>query len=118
MLGYYSLAIATVPRAQVPSALTARLGQYDVPFILLGRLAVRHDLRGGGPTGFGAELFVRAAHRAYLASRSVAGTGLIIDAKFEGVVPFYTRYGAIALETNPLRLFIGWSTLMPGFPAN
>jgi hypothetical protein len=116
ILGYYSLAQARVRRETVPEHLTRRLGNYDVPFILLGRLAVRIELQRTADR-CGSQLFVQAAHRAYRASRDVGGIGLVIDAINEEAIAWYERFGAVALPDSRRRLFLPWAAITPSFPS-
>ena len=87
--GYYSLSASSLARAGAPGAL-ARNTPDPIPVALLGRLAV--DRRHAGH-GLGASLLADAVVRAVQAAESLGIRALIVNAKSDGVVPFYSRFG-------------------------
>jgi ribosomal protein S18 acetylase RimI-like enzyme len=57
-----------------------------------------------------------ALHRSLEAAAGIAAMAVIVDAKDEEAVAFYRRYGFIALQQQPARLFLPMSTLAGLFP--
>ncbi len=108
VLGYYSMAVASVECEALPPDLQRRLPRYPIPVYRLARLAVARELQG---QGLGAELLVAAALRAEAASRSVGGIGLLIDAKDDEAARWYMRFGAVPLVDHELTLLLLFETL-------
>jgi hypothetical protein len=70
ILGYYSISPGAIEFAKVPSSLTRRLGQYEVPVFRLGRLAVSLSIQG---SGLGSALLLAAGVRALSVAAKVGG---------------------------------------------
>jgi hypothetical protein len=77
VLGFYTLSMASAESAQVAAALKERLA-LPMPVALIGRLAI--DTRAQGRR-LGEKLLVDALRRIVDAARSVACTGIIVDAR-------------------------------------
>ena len=103
VLGYYSISPGALDFARVPAKLTRKLGRYDVPIFRLGRLAVSLSTRG---RGLGADLLFAAGERALAVAKEVGGVALAIDAKDERAVTWYSRFGAMPLLDDPLKLIL------------
>jgi len=105
VLGFYTLSMASAESAQVAPVLREKLPRYPMPVALIGRLAV--DARAQGRR-LGEQLLVDAIHRVVDAARSVACTGIIVDAKDEGAESFYAKYDfvTVASESWPRRMFL------------
>jgi len=108
VLGYYSIAPGSIEFADVPAALTRKLGRYEVPVFRLGRLAVSRDNQG---QGLGADLLLAAGARALSVAAQVGGVALAIDAKDRRAAGWYARFGAVALLDDPLRLILPLATI-------
>ncbi|MGR3221012.1 MAG: GNAT family N-acetyltransferase [Candidatus Anammoxibacter sp.] len=79
VIGYYSISAHSVMRDNLPDDI--RLGGYgNVPFLLLGRLAVGTQYQG---KGFGDTLIVHAFKTTMEAAKKVGILGVIVDAKDE-----------------------------------
>lgn len=115
IIGFYTLSSATIKLTDIPLDLQKRLPRYpDVPATLLGRMAV--DVRyQRQPERHGEHLLIDALKRSLDASRKVASFAVILDAKNEGVVSFYARYGFKSLPEAPLRMFIPMKTVEETF---
>lgn len=86
---YYSLAPHLIQNAELPR----KLGRGDprqIPAILLARLALAQDLRGGG---LGGVLLFDALSRAVAASQQVGGRYVVVDAIDEAASTFYQHFG-------------------------
>lgn len=103
VIGYYSLAPASV----APDHSTARVmkgqGRYPVPVILMARFAI--DLREQGK-GYGKILFRDALQRALFGAEAIGGRAFLVHAKDDEARAFYERFGMEASPTNPLHLFL------------
>lgn len=111
VLGYFTLAIASVPRDAFPRKYVRGLPPYDLPLILLARLAV--DRRFSGK-GLGHALISEALKIALRVADDVGCRCIITDAYRERT-DWYARYGFIPLEgaaeTGPQRMFLDIRTL-------
>ncbi|MES8895236.1 GNAT family N-acetyltransferase, partial [Cutibacterium acnes] len=85
VVGYYTLAAASVPLAELPAGVARKLPRYPaVPAIRMGRLAVDRAFRG---QGLGAALLGNALRRA--AASEIPAAALIVDAKDDQAAGFY-----------------------------
>ncbi|MDR3675724.1 MAG: GNAT family N-acetyltransferase [Acidobacteriota bacterium] len=111
VLGYFTLATASVPRDTFPRKYVRGLPAYDMPLILLARLAV--DQRFGGK-GLGHALISEAFKIALRVADDVGCRYLIADA-YQERIDWYSRYGFVALEggdlNRPRRMFLDIRTI-------
>jgi GNAT superfamily N-acetyltransferase len=111
VLGYFTLATASVPRDAFPKKYVRGLPPYDLPLILLARLAV--DRRFSGK-GLGHALISEAFKIALRVADDVGCRCIITDA-YRQRTDWYARYGFIPLEgaaeTGPQRMFLDIRTL-------
>lgn len=108
ILGYYSLAPASLSYARTPELARKGLARYDVPGFRLARLATHLNVQG---QGLGGQLLLSAGRRCLRAATEVGGTMLIIDAKSERAASWYASYGAIALDDHNLTLVLPLKTI-------
>ena len=102
VVGYYTLAAASVGLTDLPDAVTRRLPRYPtVPTVRLGRLAV--DARHHGQ-GLGSLLLADALERVVAAD--IAAFALIVDAKDARAAQFYKHHGFLEFRGSPLLLFL------------
>lgn len=112
VLGYFTLATSAVPRDSFPKKNVRGLPAYDLPLILLARLAV--DYRFGGK-GLGRQL-LREAFRISIAVSEQVGCRCIITDAYRDKVSWYAKYGFIPLESGAenqptQRMFLNIRTL-------
>jgi GNAT superfamily N-acetyltransferase len=111
VLGYFTLATASVPRDAFPKKYVRGLPPYDLPLILLARLAV--DRRFSGK-GLGHALISEAFKIALRVADDVGCRCIITDA-YKERIDWYARYGFVPLEvtaeTGPQRMFLDIRTL-------
>ncbi len=111
VLGYFTMATASVPRDALPKKYVRGLPPYDLPLILLARLAV--DRRFSGK-GLGHALISEAFKIALRVADDVGCRCIITDA-YRDRIEWYARYGFVSLEgtseTGPLRMFLDIRTL-------
>jgi ribosomal protein S18 acetylase RimI-like enzyme len=104
--GYYTLAAAGVPLAELPEPLAKRLPRYpSVPVARLGRLAVDLTFRG---RKLGSALLWDAGMRALRSE--VAVYALVVDAKDEQAAAFYRHHGFVPFGSQPLQLVLPMAT--------
>ena len=95
--GYYTLAAAGIPLAELPSELVKRLPRYpSVPVARLGRLAVDQAYRG---RKLGSALLWDAIERSLRSE--VAVFALVVDAKDDVAEAFYRHHGFMAFGGRP-----------------
>ena len=102
VVGYYSLAPASVLPDDAPARVVKGQGRYPVPVILMARFAL--DKREQGK-GYGKALFRDALSRALAGAEAIGGRAFLVHAKDEDARAFYARFGMEASPTNPLHLF-------------
>jgi GNAT superfamily N-acetyltransferase len=94
VLGYFTIAMSSVPREAFPKKYVRGLPNYDLPLILLARLAV--DLRFAGK-GIGHAL-ISEAFRISLRVSGEVGCRCIITDAYRGRMSWYARYGFVPVE--------------------
>jgi GNAT superfamily N-acetyltransferase len=111
VLGYFTLAMASVPRDAFPKKYVRGLPPYDLPLILLVRLAVD---RRFASRGIGHALISEAFHISLRVADEVGCRCIITDA-YRNRVNWYARYGFIAIEgaaqSGPQRMFLDIRTV-------
>ncbi|MDR2014613.1 MAG: GNAT family N-acetyltransferase [Azoarcus sp.] len=106
IIGYYTLATASVPLVDLPADTVRKLPRYaSVPAIRMGRLAVDRAYKGHG---LGGALLVNALRRA--TNSEITAFALLVDAKDAQAAAFYRHHGFIELTDSPLRLFLPLAT--------
>ena len=109
IVGYYTLAAASLLLNDLPASITKKLPRYPtVPAIRMGRLAVDMTYTG---QGLGGALLADALDRAYRSE--IAAYALMVDAIDEIAVAFYKHHGFIALPDSPMALFLPFATAFP-----
>ena len=107
--GYYTLSQYSVELGVLPEEIAGKLPRYPlVPATLIGRLAVSAAFRG---RGIGEMLLMDALSRCLYGSREVASAAVIVDAKDDGAVAFYRKYGFLELPKIAMRLFLPMATV-------
>lgn len=100
--GYYTLAASSVLLAELPQALAKKLPRYPtVPVARMGRLAVSQSAQ---QMGLGSALLADALVRVFQAD--LAAYAMVVDAKHEGAVRFYTKHGFKPFSSQPLSLWL------------
>jgi GNAT superfamily N-acetyltransferase len=102
VLGYVSLTMGSVRRADAPPKLVRGLPAYPVGMVLLARLAV--DRRHHGK-GHGALLLAEALRRAVIAGDAAAARLVVVDAIDDEAAAFYRHHGFVAVPGDPRRLY-------------
>jgi GNAT superfamily N-acetyltransferase len=117
VIGYFTLATSSALRDSFPKKYVRGLPAYDVPVILLARLAV--DRRFGG-RGLGRELLSAALRVSLSVSKEVGCRCIIVDA-YPTATDWYRRYGFSALEENKsgaVRMYLDIRTIEAARPVS
>ena len=116
ILGYFTLAMASAPRAGFPKKYTRGLPAYDLPLILLARLAV--DRRFAG-RGLGHAL-ISEAFKITVQIADEVGCRCIVTDAYRDKAAWYARYGFApiegAAEHGPQRMFLDVRTIRAAIP--
>ena len=107
IIGYYSISAHSVSINKLPD--NKRFGVYqDVPFLLLGRLAIdgRHQKRG-----YGDALIFHAFKTTAEIAEKVGIQGIIVDAKDDAVAGYYEKFGFRQLVPSKNRLVLPFSAI-------
>ncbi len=107
IIGYYSLSSHSVIRENLPDNLN--IGGYnDIPFLLLGRLAVDKNYQG---QGYGDTLIIDAFMRTKEMAKQIGILGMIVDAKDQNAIGFYENFGFKTLIGTKNRLVLPLSAM-------
>ncbi len=107
IVGYYTLSAHSVLRDDLPA--DTKSGSYgEVPFLLLGRLAVDKRYQG---KGFGDSLIVHAFKNTRAAAEKIGILGIIVDAKDDKASSFYEGFGFKKLRATKNRLVLPISAM-------
>ncbi|VAX28369.1 hypothetical protein MNBD_NITROSPIRAE01-566 [hydrothermal vent metagenome] len=102
IVGYYSLSAHSAMRDNLPEEI--KIGGYgDIPFLLLGRLAVDKKHQG---QGYGDVLIFHAFKITMEIAEKVGILAMIVDAKNDAVVSFYEGFGFKRLKATETRLVL------------
>jgi len=111
VLGNFTLATASVPREKFPKKHVRGLPPYDLPLILLARLAVDRRFAGRG-LGHG---LLSEALRVSLRVADEVGCRAIVTDAYRDRIGWYARYGFVpiagAAESGPQRMFLDLRTV-------
>jgi len=94
VLGYFTLAASSIPRNRIPKKYVRGLPPYDLPLILLARLAV--DKRFAGK-GLGRALLCEAFRIALRVADEIGCRYVVTDA-YSDKVAWYARHGFVPIE--------------------
>ena len=103
VVGYYSLAAASMEPDEAPPRVLQGVGRYPIPLTLLARLAV--DLSEQG-AGLGKALLKDAMKRFLISQEQVASRALLVHASDVVARGFYLAYGFEPVPLNPLHLYL------------
>ena len=111
VLGYFTLATSSVARDRLPKKYVRGLPPYDLPLILLARLAVDRRFTG---RGLGHALLSEALKITLRVADEVGCRCIVTDA-YPDKVGWYARYGFVPLEgalaTSPQKMFLDVRTI-------
>jgi GNAT superfamily N-acetyltransferase len=102
VVGYVSLAMGSVQRADAPAKLVRGMPAYPVGMVLIARLAIDRSEQG---RGLGRRILADALRMAVIAGEAAAARLVVVDAIDEKAVQFYRRHGFSA-ELGESRLYL------------
>ncbi len=102
VVGYFSLTMGSVLRADAPAKLVRGPSSYPVGMVLLARLAVDGQEQG---KGIGALLLAEALRKAVAAGEAAAARLVVVDAIDDDAITFYKRYGFVPAPEHDRRLY-------------
>lgn len=108
ILGFYSVAPASVAYDRTPLLIRRNLARHEVPVFRLARLAVDRSIQG---QGLGGQLLLAAGRRCLRVASEVGGVALLIDAKNQRIAQWYEGFGALQLLDQPLSLLLPLKTI-------
>ncbi|SEE90633.1 GNAT family N-acetyltransferase [Pseudomonas coleopterorum] len=112
LLGYYTLANASVALDELTDELKKKMPRYPMPAVLLSRLAVDKSVQF---QGLGKRLMADFFRRVYAISKHSGVAFIAVDAKDDVAAAFYRdKLGFTPSPVNPLRLFLPTATLIQG----
>lgn len=103
VVAYYSLVYGAIDQKLLPAKLVKGLGRYDIPVMLLARLAIDHREQG---KGLGKALLKDAILRTMQAAEIAGLKLLLVHAKDEPAAELYRRHGFVQIVDDPLKLFL------------
>ena len=103
VVAYYSLVYAAIDQKRLPAKLVKGLAKYDIPVMLLARLAADHREQG---KGLGKALLKDAILRTIQAAEIAGLKLLLVHAKDEATADFYRKHGFESVVDDPLKLFL------------
>lgn len=90
VVGYCSLCSGMMSRDNVPRQVAAHGAPNDIPVVLLARLAVDQNYQG---LRLGRDLLKHAFLMAVLSAKNIGVSAMLVHAKNEKAVSFYSKYG-------------------------
>lgn len=108
MAAYYTLALTTVSREQIPT--DKNLPAYPVPVVLLARLAVNRCFQ---KQGLGEKTLISALRQSvYLTDKGLPALGVVLDVLDNDALGFYQQFDVYQTFTDdPMRLFVMMNVL-------
>ncbi|MBX3289015.1 MAG: GNAT family N-acetyltransferase [Acidobacteria bacterium] len=108
ILGYYTLVFGAVEPDDVPDSISSGLGRYQIPIILIARLAVDLSEKGKGLGGF----LMREAFLRTIQAAEIAGLrAVMVEAKDENARAFYEKVGFRRSPSDQFKLFLNISDI-------
>ncbi|VVO99720.1 hypothetical protein PS896_02759 [Pseudomonas fluorescens] len=113
LLGYYTLANASIALNELSEEQKKKMPRYPMPAVLLSRLAVDRSAQG---KGLGLRLMSDFFRRVHTVSKQSGVAFVVVDAKDQGAADFYRgKLGFVPSTSNPLRLVLSTATLIQAF---
>ena len=109
VIGYYTLSSLSLKPTTFPTNITKRYPQkLSIPCWLLGRLAVDIKFK---KQKFGVRLLMAAFSQILELEQRAGGYCLVVDAKNEGIKPFYLKFGFKPVLDDELRFYLPISSI-------
>lgn len=97
--GYYTLSSSAVDKDSLPFEIACKFpaSYNELPYVLLGRLAVDITVKG---KGFGEILLMDALVKCAQVSSKMGILGVVVDPINDNAIKFYKKYGFVLLPTS------------------
>ena len=115
IIGYYTLVFGSVSIEETTPEISAGLGKYPIPIILLARLAIDKMQKG---KGLGKLLMKDALLRAVRASEIAGLRAFLVHAKDDSAKSFYEKFGFQSSPHNEFHLFLKMSDIKVSMTAD
>lgn len=107
IIGFFTLSGHSVLRDNLPDGV--KISSYkDLPFLLLGRLAVDVEFQG---RGYGDLLIYHAFKKTASIAEDAGILGIVVEAKDDKAASFYSGIGFMPLEASPQRMVLPIQTI-------
>jgi ribosomal protein S18 acetylase RimI-like enzyme len=103
VVGYYSLAAASVQRDQATARVVKGLAKHPIPVVLLARLAIDQTEKG---RGLGSALLKDALLRSLQAADIIGCRAVLVHAKDQAAQSFYRKFGFESYPIDEFHLFL------------
>lgn len=103
VVGYYSLAAASVQHQEATSRVARGLARHPIPVILLARLAVDQSAKG---KGLDSALLKDALLRSFQAADVIGCRAVLVHAKDAAAQAFYRKFGFESSPIDEFHLFL------------
>ena len=113
VLGYHTMAMSSVPVADLPASVGRKLPSHPVPAVLIGRLAVAIPFQGQGAGGL---LVSDAIERCVSFSEQIGCAIIHVHATNDRAAEFYRRLEFTSFGGQPNHLFITLATARAVLP--
>jgi GNAT superfamily N-acetyltransferase len=110
--GFYTVSASDIEFESLPESTRKKMPAYPIPAILIGKLAVDKSAQG---QGLGGELLVDALLRSVKIAQEIGVFAVRVDAIDLKAKEFYLKYEFIALQDEPLKLFLPIKTIIREF---
>jgi predicted N-acetyltransferase YhbS len=103
IVGYYTLSFGSVSQEESPENISAGLGKYPIPIVLLARLAVDISEKG---KGLGKGLLLDAFRRSVQAAEIAGLRAFVVHAKDDSAKAFYQKFDFEPSPSNEYHLYL------------
>ena len=103
VIGFYTLVVGEVRRADAPERVVKGMPRHPIPLMVLARLAVHRDWQG---RRIGSGLLLDALMRTLQAADIGGIRALAVHAKDEAAASFYRHFGFVPSPTDARHLFM------------
>lgn len=112
VVGFYSLATASISPASATQSAKKGMPRHDIPAMLIARLAVDKNYQN---SGLGKALLKDALLRGLVASSQIGIRCVLVHAKDAGVAGWYEKFGFEPSPTDALHLILLMSEIQNAF---
>jgi GNAT superfamily N-acetyltransferase len=108
IIGYYTISMSSVPVSSLPQQFTVGFPSFDIPCLLIGKMAVDKRFQ---KNGFGKYMLYDILQKAKELTHTAGCHAIIVDAIDSQAFTFYNKFGFIPFVNRPLGLFLPIQTI-------